>query len=34
MAAGLIWVKKRLREIKEVQTTRKELSVFFQNNYS
>jgi hypothetical protein len=34
MAAGLIWVKKRLREIKEVQTTRKELSVFFQNHYS
>src|SRR6187551_3545177 len=34
MAAGLIWVKKRLREIKEVQTTRKELSVFFHNHYS
>jgi uncharacterized membrane protein YbhN (UPF0104 family) len=34
MAAGLIWLKKRLREIREVQTTRKELSVFFQNHYS
>lgn len=34
MSAGLIWVKKRLREIKEVQTTRRELSVFFQNRYS
>ncbi len=34
MSAGLIWVKKRLREIKEVQTTRKELHVFFNNHYS
>ena len=34
MSAGLIWVKKRLREIKEVQTTRRELSVFFHNRYS
>ena len=34
MSAGLIWVKKRLRQIKEVQTTRKELSVFFHNHYS
>jgi hypothetical protein len=34
MSAGLIWVKKRLREIKEVQTTRKELNVFFHNRYS
>jgi hypothetical protein len=34
MSAGLIWVKKRLREIKEVQTTRKELNVFFHNHYS
>lgn len=34
MSAGLIWVKKRLREIKEVQTTRKELYVFFNNHYS
>jgi cellulose synthase/poly-beta-1,6-N-acetylglucosamine synthase-like glycosyltransferase len=34
MSAGLIWVKKRLREIKEVQTTRKELNVFFNNHYS
>lgn len=29
MSAGLFWLKKRLREIKEVQTTRKELSLFF-----
>jgi hypothetical protein len=29
MSAGLIWVKKRLREIKEVQTTRRELNIFF-----
>ena len=34
MSAGLIWVKKRLRQIKEVQTTRKELNVFFHNPYS
>ena len=34
MSAGLIWVKKRLREIKEVQTTRRELNVFFHNRYS
>lgn len=34
MSAGLIWVKKRLREIKEVQTTRKELNVFFHKPYS
>jgi len=34
MSAGLIWVKKRLKEIKEVQTTRKELNVFFNNHYS
>jgi hypothetical protein len=34
MSAGLIWVKKRLREINEVQTTRKELNVFFHNHYS
>jgi hypothetical protein len=34
MSAGLIWVKKRLQEIKEVQTTRKELNVFFHNHYS
>lgn len=34
MSTGLIWVKKRLREIKEVQTTRKELNVFFHNHYS
>jgi hypothetical protein len=34
MSAGLIWVKKRLREIKEVQTTRKELNIFFNNGYS
>lgn len=34
MSAGLVWVKKRLKEIKEVQTTRKELSIFFQNRYS
>ena len=34
MSAGLIWVKKRLREIKEIQTTRKELNVFFNNHYS
>ncbi len=29
ISVGLFWVKKRLQEIKEVQTTRKELSVFF-----
>ena len=34
MSAGLIWVKKRLREIKEEQTTRKELNIFFQNHYT
>lgn len=34
MSAGLVWVKKRLKEIKEVQTTRKELNVFFNNHYS
>ncbi len=34
MSAGLVWVKKRLKEIKEVQTTRKELSIFFQDRYS
>jgi len=34
MSAGLIWVKRRLREIKEVQTTRKELNIFFHNPYS
>lgn len=34
MSTGLILVKKRLREIKEVQTTRKELNVFFRNHYS
>jgi hypothetical protein len=34
MSAGLVWVKKRLKEIKEVQTTRKELNVFFHNHYS
>ena len=34
MSAGLIWVKKRLREIKEVQTTRKELNVFFNKHYT
>ena len=33
MSAGLIWIKKRLREIKEVQTTRRELNVFFNNGY-
>lgn len=33
MSAGLIWIKKRLREIKEVQVTRKELNVFFNNGY-
>lgn len=32
MSAGLIWVKKRLREIKEVQTTRRELNIFFNGN--
>ena len=34
MSAGLVWVKKRLREIKEVNVTRKELNVFFNNHYS
>ena len=34
MSAGLIWIKRRLREIKEVQTTRKELSIFFHRQYS
>ena len=33
MSAGLIWIKKRLREIKEVQITRRELNVFFNNGY-
>jgi hypothetical protein len=33
MSAGLIWIKKRLRDIKEVQTTRRELNVFFNNGY-
>jgi hypothetical protein len=29
MSAGLVWLKKRLDQIKEVQIARKELSVFF-----
>ena len=29
MTAGLIWLKKRLKDIREVQVTRKELSLFF-----
>jgi hypothetical protein len=33
MSAGLIWIKRRLREIKEVQTTRRELNVFFNSGY-
>jgi hypothetical protein len=33
MSVGLIWIKKRLREIKEVQITRRELNVFFNNGY-
>lgn len=31
MSAGLVWVKRRLKEIKEVQIARRELSVFFNN---
>jgi hypothetical protein len=29
MSLGLLWVIKRTREIKERQTTRKELALFF-----
>jgi EamA domain-containing membrane protein RarD len=29
MAAGLVWVHKRKKQIKEVQLTRKELATFF-----
>jgi hypothetical protein len=31
MSAGLVWLKKRYREIQEVRTTRKELHMFFNN---
>lgn len=31
MSAGLIWIKKRVKQIEEVQTTRRELTMFFKN---
>ena len=31
MSAGLIWIKRRVKEIEEVQTTRRELTMFFKN---
>lgn len=31
MSLGLVWLKKRFREIQELQTTRKELNMFFNN---
>lgn len=31
MSAGLIWVKKRFKEIEEAKTTRRELHMFFNN---